>query len=152
VQEAAGKAGERLKSVAEERGLTSEGLKEVAGEVANTFKDAMSGKSQEGSGASSGTSAAAGGPSQNFGVDQSKPGALTRRGPRPAGGACDERADPGKRTSGLPIAPFPSSSQSGLAPTNRCTAHARLSRPRLLALQFDFSVVGQFDWAVGAAN
>jgi hypothetical protein len=59
VQEAAGKAGERLKSVAEERGLTSEGLKEVAGEVANTFKDAMSGKSQEGSGASSGTSAAA---------------------------------------------------------------------------------------------
>jgi hypothetical protein len=72
--EAAGKAGERLKSAAEERGLTSEGLKEVAGEVADTFKDAMSGKPEDRSGASPGSSAAPGGSSQNVGMDQSKPG------------------------------------------------------------------------------
>jgi hypothetical protein len=55
--EAAGKAGERLKSATEERGLTSEGLKEVAGEVADTFKDAISGKSEDRSGAAPGGSA-----------------------------------------------------------------------------------------------
>jgi hypothetical protein len=79
VMEAAGKAGERLKSAAEERELTSEGLKEVAGEVADTFKDAMSGKPEDRSGASPGSSAAPGGSSQNvgsqnLGMDQSKPG------------------------------------------------------------------------------
>jgi hypothetical protein len=47
VMGAAGKAGERLKSAAEERGLTSEGLKELAGEVADTFTSAVSGKSDE---------------------------------------------------------------------------------------------------------
>jgi hypothetical protein len=71
---AAGKAGERLKSAAEERGL-----KEVAGEVAGTFKDAMSDKPEDRSGASPGSSATPGGSSQNvggqnFGMDQSKPG------------------------------------------------------------------------------
>jgi hypothetical protein len=76
---AAGKAGERLKSAAEERGLTSEGLKEVAGEVVDTFKDAVSGESGNRSGASAGSSAAPGGSSQNVGsqnvgMDQSKPG------------------------------------------------------------------------------
>jgi hypothetical protein len=79
VMEAAGKAGERLKSAAEERELTSEGLKEAAGEVADTFKDAMSGKPEDRSGASPGSSAAPGGSSQkggsqNLGMDQSKPG------------------------------------------------------------------------------
>jgi hypothetical protein len=79
VMDAAGKAGERLKSAAEERGLTSEGLKEVAGEVADTFKDAMSGKPEDRSGASPDSSAAPGGFSQNVGsqhvgMDQSKPG------------------------------------------------------------------------------
>jgi hypothetical protein len=44
VKDAAGKAGERLKSAAEERGLTREGLKEVAGEVTDTFTNAVSGK------------------------------------------------------------------------------------------------------------
>jgi hypothetical protein len=44
VKDAAGKVGERLKSAAEERGLTSEGLKEVAGEVRDTFTSAVSGK------------------------------------------------------------------------------------------------------------
>jgi hypothetical protein len=83
VMDAAGKASERLKSAAEERGLTSEGLKEVAGDVADTFKDAMSGKSEDRSGASRSSSAAASGSSQggssqnfgsqNFGTDQSKP-------------------------------------------------------------------------------
>jgi hypothetical protein len=73
MMDAAGKAGERLKSAAEERGLTSEGLKEVAGEVADTFKNAMSDNS-EGSGASSGSPGSPGGMSgsgQNFGMDQS---------------------------------------------------------------------------------
>ena len=74
VRDAAGKAGERLKSAAEERGL-----KEVAGEVAGTFKDAMSDKPGDRSGASPGSSATPGGSSQNvggqnFGMDQSKPG------------------------------------------------------------------------------
>jgi hypothetical protein len=44
VKDAAGKAGERLKSAAEERGLTTEGLKEMAGEVTDTFTSAVSGK------------------------------------------------------------------------------------------------------------
>jgi gas vesicle protein len=70
---AAGKAGERLKSAAQERGLTSEGLKEVAGEVADTFKDAMSGCSEERSGASSGGPAASGS-NQSLGMEHSKPG------------------------------------------------------------------------------
>jgi hypothetical protein len=71
--EAAGKAGERLKSAAQERGLTSEGLKEVAGEVASTFKDTMSGSAEERSGASSGGPPSSGS-NQNFGMEQSKPG------------------------------------------------------------------------------
>ncbi|MGE5166393.1 MAG: hypothetical protein ACM3IH_20545 [Sphingobacteriales bacterium] len=41
VKHATAKAGEKLKSVAEERGLHTEGLKEVAGEVVDTFKASM---------------------------------------------------------------------------------------------------------------
>jgi hypothetical protein len=41
VKDAAGKAGERLKSAAEERGLTTESLKELAGEVSDTFTNAV---------------------------------------------------------------------------------------------------------------
>jgi hypothetical protein len=47
VKDAAGKAGERLKSAAEERGLTTEGLKELAGEVSDTFTNAVSGKPED---------------------------------------------------------------------------------------------------------
>jgi hypothetical protein len=47
VMQAASKAGERLKSAAQERGLTPDGLKELAGEVADTFADGVSGKSGE---------------------------------------------------------------------------------------------------------
>ena len=47
VMQAAGKAGERLKSAAQEGGLTPDGLKELAGEVADTFADGVSGKSGE---------------------------------------------------------------------------------------------------------
>jgi len=43
VMEAAAKAGERLKTGAEERGLTTEGLKELAGAVTDAFKDSISG-------------------------------------------------------------------------------------------------------------
>jgi hypothetical protein len=44
---AAGKAGERLKSAASERGLSSEGLKDVASDVAETFASAAKGKSSD---------------------------------------------------------------------------------------------------------
>jgi hypothetical protein len=74
VMGAAGKAGERLKSGAEERGLTSEGLKELAGEVADTFTSAVSGKSDE-KGATTivpQSPAAATGPAQSFGTGQGK--------------------------------------------------------------------------------
>ncbi len=74
VVEAAGKAGERLKSAAEERGLTSEGLKELAGEVTDTFTSAVSGKSEDQGGAPrvpQRSAAAATGPSQSFGTAQS---------------------------------------------------------------------------------
>jgi hypothetical protein len=40
---AAGKAGERLKTAAAERGLTPDGLKNLAGEVAGTFANAVGG-------------------------------------------------------------------------------------------------------------
>ena len=44
LKQATMKAGEKLKSAAEERGLHTEGLKEVAGEVADTFKASMRGE------------------------------------------------------------------------------------------------------------
>jgi uncharacterized phage infection (PIP) family protein YhgE len=43
-KEATAKAGETLKTAAEDRGLTTEGLKEVASEVADAFGDSMKGK------------------------------------------------------------------------------------------------------------
>jgi hypothetical protein len=74
VRDAAGKAGERLKSAAEERGLTTEGLKEVASEVAGTFKDAMSGEPENRSGASQTGVSPVSSSSQSFGMEQNKPG------------------------------------------------------------------------------
>jgi hypothetical protein len=46
LKQATVKAGERLKSAAEERGLHTEGLKEVAEEVADTFKASMKGETK----------------------------------------------------------------------------------------------------------
>jgi hypothetical protein len=46
LKQATMKAGERLKSAAEERGLHTDGLKEVAGDVADTFKASMRGESK----------------------------------------------------------------------------------------------------------
>jgi hypothetical protein len=46
LRQATVKAGEKLKSAAEERGLHPEGLKEVADEVADTFKASMRGESK----------------------------------------------------------------------------------------------------------
>jgi hypothetical protein len=73
VKDAAGKASERFKSAAEERGLTSEGIKELAGEVADTFTDAVSGKPDDPDRATtkapqSGTAATGAG--QSFGAGQ----------------------------------------------------------------------------------
>lgn len=47
VLEAAGAAGERLKTVAAERGLTQDGLKEVARDVANTFTTSVTGNAPD---------------------------------------------------------------------------------------------------------
>jgi hypothetical protein len=49
MKEATANAGEALKKAADERGLNLDGAKEVAGEVANAFKDSMTGagKSQD---------------------------------------------------------------------------------------------------------
>jgi hypothetical protein len=44
---AAGKAGERLKSAAAERGLSADGLKDVASDVAETFTNAAKGRSND---------------------------------------------------------------------------------------------------------
>jgi hypothetical protein len=44
LKQATMKAGEKLKSAAEERGLHTEGLKDVASEVAETFKASMRGQ------------------------------------------------------------------------------------------------------------
>jgi hypothetical protein len=81
----AGKAGERLNSAAEERGLTSEGLKDVAGEVADTFKGAMSGQSEEPGGATPGSSGGTSGSGQNLGMDQRQQGGGGTQSSNPAG-------------------------------------------------------------------
>jgi hypothetical protein len=72
VKVAADKAGERLKSAAEERGLTSEGLKELAGEVTETFAGAVSGKSEDRGGATlvPESSSPSAGPAQSFRTGQ----------------------------------------------------------------------------------
>jgi hypothetical protein len=44
MMEAAGKAGERLKEAADERGLSADGLKKMAGEVADAFTGEVKGK------------------------------------------------------------------------------------------------------------
>ena len=52
VKQATAKAGEKLKDAAEERGLHTEGLKDVAGEVVDTFKASMAGRPEQASGSS----------------------------------------------------------------------------------------------------
>ena len=47
LKEATTKAGEKLKTAADQRGLNTEGLKEVAGEVVDTFKSSIKGQSGE---------------------------------------------------------------------------------------------------------
>ena len=47
LKEATTKAGETLKTAADQRGLNTEGLKEVAGEVVDTFKSSIKGQSAE---------------------------------------------------------------------------------------------------------
>ena len=74
VIKAAGQAGEHLKTAAEERGLTSEGFKELADEVTETFTSAVSGKSDDQGGATPPNNAATGtAANQSFGAGQGKP-------------------------------------------------------------------------------
>jgi hypothetical protein len=47
VMGAANKAGEHLKAAAEEKGLTSQGLKDLAGDVADTFTNAVAGTAED---------------------------------------------------------------------------------------------------------
>ena len=47
LKQATAKAGEKLKTAVEERGLHSEGLKDVAGEVVATFKASMTGQAEQ---------------------------------------------------------------------------------------------------------
>jgi hypothetical protein len=47
LQQATVKAGEKLKTAADERGLNTDGLKEVASEVASAFGDTMAGKTEQ---------------------------------------------------------------------------------------------------------
>jgi hypothetical protein len=47
LKQATMKAGEKLKSTAEERGLDSDGLKEMASEVADTFRTSMTGHPED---------------------------------------------------------------------------------------------------------
>jgi hypothetical protein len=42
IKDAAGKAGEKLTELAEDRGLNSEGIKSAVGEVAGSFRDSLS--------------------------------------------------------------------------------------------------------------
>ena len=86
VMDAAGKAGERLKAAAEE-GLSSDGLKKMASEVADIFTSEVKGKSDERSSASivpdnpNTTSR----PGQSFGREQSQRGASQAPDAAPAG-------------------------------------------------------------------
>ena len=47
LKQATEKAGETLKTAADERGLHADGLKDVAGEVVDTFKASMTGQTQQ---------------------------------------------------------------------------------------------------------
>jgi hypothetical protein len=84
VMEAAGKAGERLKDAAEERGLSAEGLKKVAGEVADTFTSEIKGKSDTDSSTSIVPDTATSNTGQSR--EQSQRGASTAAGTGPTGG------------------------------------------------------------------
>jgi hypothetical protein len=79
MMEAAGKAGERLKEAADERGLSADGLKKMAGEVADAFTGEVKGKAD--TSGSAGTAPDRSG--QNFGREQGardhKPAAQTAR-------------------------------------------------------------------------
>jgi hypothetical protein len=77
VKDATVKAGERLKDAAEERGLSTEGLKDLAGDVADTFTSAVSGKADDHSKATvvPDTPASMTGAGQTVGAGQSEPDA-----------------------------------------------------------------------------
>jgi hypothetical protein len=69
--EAAGKAGERLKEAAEERGLSADGLKKMASEVADTFTSEVKGKADTSGSASTAPDRSTSRSGQSFGREQS---------------------------------------------------------------------------------
>jgi hypothetical protein len=75
VKDATVKAGERLKDAAEERGLSTEGLKDLAGDVADTFTSAVSGKAYDHSKATVVPDTLMTGAGQAVGAGQSEPDA-----------------------------------------------------------------------------
>jgi hypothetical protein len=92
---AAGKAGQRLQAAAQERGMTAEGIKDLAGEAASAFTEAVSssGSSEQraspGAGRESSPSPTGG---RSASTTSSDPGSSGRKGdasrgmPRPGGG------------------------------------------------------------------
>jgi hypothetical protein len=101
IMEAGMKAGERLSEVAEERGLTSEGLKDVARDVGETFSSALTGEEErsdqssnrqeagEGAGARTQhrqTQGASNTQSAQSGATQSNKGSRPSGGASPSGG------------------------------------------------------------------
>jgi hypothetical protein len=106
VMEAGIKAGERLSEVAEERGLTAEGLKKAAREVGQTFTSTLAGE-EEGSAAAS---------------NQQKPGegaGSRMQNPPTQGASSSKRARSGSKGAG--------STQSGDMPSSENTQPTRSS-------------------------
>jgi len=93
VMEAGMQAGERLNEVAEERGLTSEGLKQAARDVGETFSSALAGKEsstqsrrQAGKEAGSTTQTRQGQPGTGSTQANKSSGLTLSSGPTPSGG------------------------------------------------------------------
>ena len=91
VMEAGMKAGERLTEVAEERGLTREGLKEAAREVSETFSSALAGEEKDSAQASNQTQTRL--PLQSGVGTKSS----TSKGNRPAGSSSGVMPEGGRR-------------------------------------------------------
>jgi hypothetical protein len=82
VMGAAGKAGERLKAVAEEKGLTTDGLKNLAGDVTDTFSKAVASGGQGKTAAEPATPSTSAETTKMVASDESGPGNVSG-GPSP---------------------------------------------------------------------
>jgi hypothetical protein len=99
VMEAGAKAGERLSEVAEERGLTREGLKDAAREVGETFQSTLAGEEADTSQASNRLQHGKGGESrtQTRQVQSGVGSAQSSKGTGPAGSSSGATPSGGRR-------------------------------------------------------